>query len=89
MNIQFCNKNRLAETTGLSPETFKKYRLSGTWIEGIHWQRINTRCVLYNQLLIIDWIANRNDPKAHLRTIDAYQAALPSNQPKKRGRKAS
>lgn len=88
MNTQFCNKHRLAELTGLSPETFKKYRLSGKWHEGIHWQRINSRCILYNLSLILDWVANRANPDAHQRAIDHYLASLPSNQPKKRGRRA-
>ncbi|MBW4520678.1 MAG: excisionase family protein [Scytolyngbya sp. HA4215-MV1] len=88
MNPQFVSKNSLSDTIGLSPETFKKYRLSGIWIKGIHWQSVNSRCVLYNLPLILDWLANRNSPQAHQRTIEAYLKALPSNQPK-RGRKVS
>ncbi|PSB25348.1 excisionase family protein [Stenomitos frigidus] len=88
MNPQFCNKHRLSDATGLSPETFKKYRLSGKWIEGVHWQRLNSRCVLYNLSLILDWVANRSSPCVHQRAIESYLAALPSNQPKKRGRRA-
>lgn len=89
MNTQFCNKHRLSELTGLSSETFKKYRLSGKWTEGIHWQRINSRCVLYNLPLILDWLANQNSPSAHQQAIQNYLASLASNQPKKRGRRAS
>lgn len=89
MNTQFCTKQHLAQVTGLSPETFKKYRLSGVWIEGTHWQRINSRCVLYNLSLVLDWIANRSDPQSHQRAIQAYLVSLPSNQPKRRGRRSS
>lgn len=89
MNPQFCTKHDLAKVTGLSSETFKKYRLSGIWSEGIHWQRLNSRCVLYNLSLILDWVANRNNPQSHQRAIESYLASLPSNQPKQRGRRAS
>jgi len=89
MDVQFCNKKRLSDLTGLSPETFKKYRLSGKWTEGIHWQRINSRCVVYNLPLILDWLANRSSPKAHQQAIAHYLTALPSNQPKKKGRRVA
>ena len=39
----------------------KKYRLQGDCIEGIHWVRINSRCVRYNLELIQDWLPNRNE----------------------------
>lgn len=87
MITQFCNKRSLAKATGLSSETFKKYRLSGKWLEGIHWQRINSRCVLYNLTLILDWIANSDDLKAHQKAIDNYLTSLPSNLPKVRGQR--
>lgn len=87
MTTQFCTKHQLSKVTGLSPETFKKYRLSGVWIEGIHWQRVNARCTLYHLPLILDWVANRSTPENHQRAIEAYLIALPSNQPQKRGRR--
>lgn len=80
---QFVTKHQLSDAIGLSSETFKKYRLSGTWIEGLHWQRLNSRCVVYNLPLILDWVANCGDRPAHIRAIEAYQASLLSNQPKK------
>jgi hypothetical protein len=89
MITQFCKKHRLSKETGLSSETFKKYRLSGKWVEGIHWQRINSRCVLYNLPLILDWVANQTDPKLHQQAIQNYLASLPSNLGKRQGRKAS
>lgn len=88
MITQFCNKRSLAKATGLSSETFKKYRLSGKWLEGVHWQRINSRCVLYNLTLVLDWIANSDDPRAHQKAIEHYLASLTSNQPKARGYRA-
>lgn len=89
MKTQFCNKHRIAEVAGILTETSKKNRLSGKWIEGIHWQRVNSRSVLYNLPLILDWIANRSDPQAHQRAIEAYLSELASNQQKARGRRAS
>lgn len=85
----FVKPERLVQETGLSTSTFKRYRLTGTWIEGIHWQRVNSRLVVYNLALILDWIANRSNPQAHEWAVENYLRSLPSNQPKKRGRRAS
>ncbi|MDZ8055202.1 MAG: excisionase family protein [Aulosira sp. ZfuVER01] len=80
MEIQFCSKRILSQTTGLSNSTFKKYRLSGVWLEGIHWQRLNSRSVLYNLPLILDWVANHKAPAVHQKAIENYLRSLPSNQ---------
>ena len=85
--VLFVNKQKATEALGLSGETLKRYRLQGEWIEGIHWVRINSRCVRYNLELIQDWFHNRHDPAAHLRAIEFYQASLLSNQ-KKSGKKS-
>lgn len=84
-------KHEAASLLGISPETLKKYRRQegSTLIEGIHYHVWNSRVIRYNPQLIADWGLNRNNPAAHQHTIDAYLASLPSNQPKKRGRKAS
>lgn len=84
----FVKGKQLSEITGLSPTTFKRYRLSGVWQQGIHWQRVNSRLTLYNRELVLDWLANRLDPASHQRTIEIYLHSLPSNQPLKRGRRA-
>jgi hypothetical protein len=60
----FLDKRRVARLLNLSSETLKNYRLQGTWIEGIHWVRVSSRCVRYNAALIQDWLSNRNDPMA-------------------------
>ncbi|MGB3293603.1 MAG: hypothetical protein WBB01_11510 [Phormidesmis sp.] len=78
--ILFVSKRQASECLNLSSSTLKKYRLSGEWIEGLHWVRINSRCVRYNLELIKDWLHNRNDPSAHLRAIEVYQQGLLSNQ---------
>ncbi len=84
---QFVTKKRLSEAVKLSPSSFKRYRLSGIWPEGLYWIRINPKLVLYNLPLILDWIANIDDKQAHLRAIENYQASLLSGQPRKPGRK--
>ncbi|MBD2060601.1 hypothetical protein H6F88_32165 [Oculatella sp. FACHB-28] len=80
--VQFVDKQKASATLSLSGETLKRYRLQGEWIEGIHWVRINSRCVRYNLELIQDWFHNRHDPKAHMRAIEVYQSSLLSNQKK-------
>ena len=78
----FIDKRQALKSFNLSNTTLKKYRLEGIWIEGIHWVRINQRCVRYNLELIQDWLHNCQDPIAHQRTIQLYQANLLSNQRK-------
>ncbi|XGV98785.1 MAG: hypothetical protein ACAF41_07565 [Leptolyngbya sp. BL-A-14] len=87
---RLVNKHEASAVLGISPETLKKYRLqaNSTLIEGIHYHVWNARVVKYNAALIADWGLNRNNPEAHKRAIEAYLASLPSNQPKKRGRRA-
>ncbi|MBW4654468.1 MAG: hypothetical protein KME20_15735 [Kaiparowitsia implicata GSE-PSE-MK54-09C] len=78
--LLFVNKRTASECLNLSDSTLKKYRLQGEWIEGIHWVRINSRCVRYNLELIQDWLHNRGNPNAHLRAIELYQEGLLSHQ---------
>ena len=84
--LHFVSKHQASECLSLSSSTLKKYRLQGDWIEGIHWVRINSRCIRYNLELIQDWLHNRTNPSAHLRAIETYQANLLSNQRKTRKR---
>ncbi|MFM7447988.1 MAG: hypothetical protein ACKO24_05255 [Leptolyngbyaceae cyanobacterium] len=80
--VTFVGKQQASKTLDLSGETLKRYRLEGKWIEGIHWVRLNSRCVRYNLELIQDWFHNQHDPTAHFRAIEAYQETLLSNQRK-------
>lgn len=86
---RLVNKHDAAAILGICPATLNKYRLrkNSTLIEGIHYHVWNSRVVRYNPVLLADWGINRNNPKAHQRAIEAYQATLPSSQPVKRGRK--
>ncbi|NJK63634.1 MAG: hypothetical protein HC921_13970 [Synechococcaceae cyanobacterium SM2_3_1] len=76
----------LQEKLGLSGTTLLSLRKDGTLIQGIHYSEINCRLLLYNLPLMIDWLVNRQDPQAHQRAIETFQAGLLSNQPKPRGR---
>jgi hypothetical protein len=81
--VRFVKKREIAQLTGLSGDTLKKYRLSGLLSEDIHWIRVNTKLVLYNVPLILDWLQNINDPLAHQRAIESYLSTLLSNQKKR------
>jgi tRNA(His) 5'-end guanylyltransferase len=82
----FASKQEASQYLKLSGTTLKRYRLQGLLIEGIHWVRINSRCIRYNLDLIQDWLHNRHDPIAHQRAIESYQTSLLSNQKKNRGK---
>jgi hypothetical protein len=71
--LLFVSKRKASECLNLSDSTLKKYRLKGDCIEGIHWVRINSRCIRYNLVLIQDWLHNRGNPAAHLHAIETCQ----------------
>ena len=79
---QFVSKQDAIQSLKLSGTTLRRYRVQGLLIEGIHWVRVNSRCIRYNLELIKDWLHNRHDPAAHQRAIEIYQASLLSNQRK-------
>ena len=78
---QFVSKQQAVEQLNFSASTLRRYRNEEIWIEGLHWIRLNSRCIRYNLELIQDWIHNQEDPAAHQRAIAIYQARLLSNQP--------
>jgi CHAD domain-containing protein len=80
--MQFADKKLACQRLQLSGTTLKRYRTEGLWIEGIHWVRLNSRCIRYNLELLQDWLHNRHDPRAHQRAIDAYRSHLLSNRRK-------
>lgn len=81
--VRFVKKREISKLTGLSGDTLKKYRLSGILSEDIHWIRVNTKLVLYNVPLILDWLQNINDPLAHQRAVESYLSMMLSNQKKR------
>jgi tRNA(His) 5'-end guanylyltransferase len=78
--VLFVSKQQASQFLTLSGETMRRYRVQGEWIEGVHWVRVNCRCVRYNLDLLEDWLHNRSNPSAHQRAIAAYQASLLSHQ---------
>lgn len=66
----FVSKRHLARSLMLSGETLKNYRQQGDWLEGIHWVRINSRCIRHNLELIQDWLYDRQDPISHQQAIE-------------------
>lgn len=81
--FEFVGKRQISKSLNLSSDTLRKYRLEGVWLEGIHWIRINSRCVRYNAELIQDWAHNRQNPTAHRRAVEIYQASLLNNRKKR------
>lgn len=80
--VKFVSKQEATQSLKLSGTTLRRYRVQGLLIEGVHWVRVNSRCIRYNLKLINDWLHNRHDPAAHQRAIEIYQASLLSNQRK-------
>ena len=95
--VIWVDKRYLAKAISLSPDLFKLLRLgrkgqngkpdtSPVWIEGIHYQKIGTRKVLYNLALIENWVATRHSPHEHQSAIEQYLKSLPQNAPRKTGK---
>jgi hypothetical protein len=82
----FAGKRLVHQQLGMSSDMLKDYRRRGLLIEDIHWVRLNSRVILYNLLLLADWIQHRNDPAAHQPAIDLYLSSLACNQRKPRRR---
>lgn len=83
-------EEKLTEMLGLSADQIKTFRLETSnsgWQEGIHFVRPSQRSVLYNPVLIHDWLINSEDPRTHQIAIERYLSSLPSNQ-RKSGRAA-
>ena len=77
--MRWLNKADTAALIGLSPHTLRRYRENGTWKAGIHYSKLTQNSVVYNELLILDWVANRNNPAAHQRAIEQYLINLSAN----------
>lgn len=89
---EWIDKHNAAKIVGLSVHTLKKLRSENAreadrLIEGVHFVRHGGYCVRYNAELLRDYAATRSNPEAHRRAVDLYLSSLPSNQPKRVGRK--
>jgi hypothetical protein len=80
----FADSSVIHEKLGLSSHTLSTFRKDGSFIEGIHYVEVNSRLILYNLPLLIDWLVNRHDPATHQIAISHFQAELMSNQSRNR-----
>ncbi len=88
----WVDKHIAARILGFFVHTLKKLRSErarseNRLLEGIHYVRYGEFCIRYNLDLLKDYAATRSAPEAHKRAIELYLASLPSNQPKRVGRK--
>lgn len=74
--MKWISKNQAAALIGLSPHTLRRYRERGIWQEGIHYSKPSQNSVVYNERLILNWIANRHNPIAHEQAIERYLSDL-------------
>lgn len=79
MQTRWLSKADAAALIGLSPHTLRRYRERGSWKEGIHYSKLSQNTVVYNERLVLDWVANRNNPDAHKRAIERYLVELSAN----------
>lgn len=78
--MMFVKPDRIKKETGLSSSTLKRYRTIGVFKQGVHWQQINSRLVLYNLELVQDWLANRDNMEKHQEAVNRFFMSLPSYQ---------
>ena len=81
MTTKFLKKAQLAPIVGLSAHTFRRYRERKIWIEGVHYVKVSQNAVLYNQAMVLDWVANRGNPAQHQRNVEEYLKSLSHEKP--------
>jgi hypothetical protein len=87
--LQFdAPESKAAETLGVSPETLKTWRLGGK-IPSHVYAKFGYKTLRYCLPLLKDWQLNPDDIAAQQRAIEQLNATLPSQLPKKSGRKAA
>lgn len=77
--MKWLNKQQAAALIGLSAHTLRRYRERGEWVEGVHYSKVAQNHIVYNERLILDWVANRSNPAAHQRAIEQYLIELSAN----------
>ncbi|MAY41716.1 MULTISPECIES: excisionase family protein [unclassified Neptuniibacter] len=55
---KWVKTSKYVEISGFSSEALKKKRLSGIWIEGVHWKTGPDKNVYYNWREIDGWVEN-------------------------------
>jgi hypothetical protein len=89
---RYVREKDLKALTGLTPEYFRKARYSGKLVYPVVqkmgvWEGKGHKGILYHEQLLMDWLANQQDPAAHQRACEAFLQSLPSAIPAKRGPK--
>jgi predicted DNA-binding transcriptional regulator AlpA len=86
---QFSSTRRdVATFLGISPETVKRWESLGKIPPHVY-VKLGYKTIRYSLDMIRDWQQNPDDIEAHARSAAALAASLPSNQPRKTGRKAA
>ncbi|WP_404789259.1 hypothetical protein [Altericista sp. CCNU0014] len=82
---QFWRRGKKAALKPICPYGKSKIQSlirEGVWRENLHFVTDPSGDRIYNLDLVADWMANMNDPVAHIRACELYLASLPSNQAK-------
>jgi len=80
----FIDKHAACKILDCSESTLRR-RMQTDLTKDIHWvQRNKGEAVKFNQRLLEDYMIHLGDPDAHLAAIEAYQAYIKQNQPKRR-----
>jgi hypothetical protein len=80
----FIDKHAACRILDCSESTLRR-RMKTDLTKDIHWvQRNPGEAVKFNQRLLEDYMAHLGDPDAHLAAIEAYEAHIKRNQPKRK-----
>jgi hypothetical protein len=83
-NYPFINKHEACKILNCSESTLRR-RMKTDLYEGIHWvQRSRGSAISFNQRLLEDYMAHLSDRDLHVLAIEAYQAHLKQNQPRRK-----
>lgn len=70
--------------TNYGEDKLKELR-ENVWMEGIYWRKVNSKVVLYNALLLRNWMVYGDSPEMLRRGEENWLATLPSNWKRPRG----
>lgn len=78
LNFQFITKSEVCHLARISQSTLKKIRLApnSPLVQGLHYERINARTILYRQALIEHWANHRHELIVHLAWCDRIAPQL-------------
>ena len=83
----FISTSQLKQSLSIGKHTLNRLREENHLIEGVHYIRVpGGRKFLWNLELVRDYFVTGGG-NTHQQAVDSYLYSLPSNQPKKVGRK--